>query len=68
MAACVRQAREPLGSALHDLLLVTGVLDDRIPQAAAGPRLQHRLDRPTLLVGIHARRQQTGDDDPRSWC
>ena len=51
-------------SALHDLLRVTGILDDRIPQAAAGPRLQHRLDRPALLVGIHARRQQTGDDDP----
>ena len=33
-------------SALHDLLRVTGILDDRIPQAAAGPQLQHRLDRP----------------------
>jgi len=51
-------------SALHDLLRVTGIIDDRIPQAAAGPRLRHRLDRPALLVGIHARRQQTGDDDP----
>jgi hypothetical protein len=51
-------------SALHDLLRITGILDDRIPQAAAGPQLQHRLDRPALLVGIHARRQQTGDDDP----
>jgi hypothetical protein len=51
-------------SALHDLLRVTGIIDDRIPQAVAGPRLPHRLDRPALLVGIHARRQQTGDDDP----
>jgi RNaseH domain of pPIWI_RE/pPIWI_RE module N-terminal domain/MID domain of pPIWI_RE len=51
-------------SALHDLLRVTGILDDRISQAAAGPRLQHRLDRSAVLVGIHARRQQTGDDDP----
>lgn len=50
-------------SALHDLLRVTGILDGRIPQAAAGPQLQHRLDRPALLVGIHGRRQQTGDDD-----
>jgi hypothetical protein len=51
-------------SALHDLLRVTGILDDRIPHAAAGPRLPRRLDRPALLVGIHARRQQTGGDDP----
>jgi hypothetical protein len=51
-------------SALHDLLRVTGILDDRILQAAAGPQLPLRLDRPALLVGIHARRQQTGDDDP----
>lgn len=50
-------------SALHDLLRIAGVIDDRIPKAVAGPMLRHRLDRPALLVGIHARRQQTGDDD-----
>jgi hypothetical protein len=51
-------------SALQDLLRITGILDHRIPQAAADPRLPHRLDRPALLVGVHARRQQTGDEDP----
>jgi hypothetical protein len=50
-------------SALHDLLRIAGVIDDRITKAVTGPRLRHPLDRPALLVGIHARRQQTGDDD-----
>jgi RNaseH domain of pPIWI_RE/pPIWI_RE module N-terminal domain/MID domain of pPIWI_RE len=50
-------------SALHDLLRIAGIIDDRIPKAVTGPKLRHPLDRPALLVGIHARRQQTGDDD-----
>jgi hypothetical protein len=51
-------------SALQDLLRVTGIFDHRIPQAVADPRLPHRLDRSALLVGVHARRQQTGGEDP----
>lgn len=49
-------------SALHDLLRIVGILDGRILQAVTSPR-HHRLDRPVLLVGIHARRQQTGDNE-----
>jgi RNaseH domain of pPIWI_RE/pPIWI_RE module N-terminal domain/MID domain of pPIWI_RE len=52
-------------SALHDLLRIAGILDDRIPQAVTGSKLRHPLDRPALLVGIHARRQQTGNDDDK---
>jgi hypothetical protein len=50
-------------SALYDLLRNAGFLDDRIPQAVTTPGLRHRLDRPALLVGIHARRQQADTDD-----
>ncbi len=34
------------------------------PAGAAGRGLDYRLDRPALLIGIHARRQQTGQDEP----
>ena len=51
-------------SALQDLLRTAGILDHRIQAAAAGAGLNYRLDRPALLIGIHARRQQTGHDDP----
>jgi RNaseH domain of pPIWI_RE/pPIWI_RE module N-terminal domain/MID domain of pPIWI_RE len=51
-------------SALQDLLRASGILDHRIPRAAAGTGLAHRFSRPALLVGVHARRQQTTDHDP----
>ncbi|GAB2887643.1 RNaseH domain-containing protein [Streptomyces mayteni] len=47
-------------SALRDLLRAAGVLDDRLLEAVAAGGRRHGLTRKTLLVGIHARRQQTG--------
>lgn len=32
--------------ALHDLLRIAGILDNRIPKAVTGPKLLHSLDRP----------------------
>lgn len=50
-------------AALRDLLRAAGVLDDRLLAAISGNGMPNRLDRKALLVGIHARRQQTGGDD-----
>ncbi|MET9318257.1 RNaseH domain-containing protein [Kribbella sp. NPDC003505] len=50
-------------AAMRDLLRSAGVIDHRLPNALTSPRLQHRLDRPALLVGLHVRRQQTGSDE-----
>lgn len=47
-------------SALRDLLRAAGVLDNRLLEAVAAGGRPHGLTRKTLLVGIHARRQQTG--------
>lgn len=45
---------------LRDLLRAAGVLDRRTSDALTKPR-HCPLEQDTLLVGIHARRQQTGD-------
>ncbi|MGW8570206.1 RNaseH domain-containing protein [Streptomyces niveus] len=49
-------------AALRDLLRSSGVLDDRLLVALTGERLPNPLDRTALLVGIHMRRQQTGEN------
>ncbi|WP_416873699.1 RNaseH domain-containing protein [Kitasatospora sp. SC0581] len=46
-------------AALRDLLRAAGVLDDRLLEAVIAGGRPHGLTRGTLLVGIHARRQQT---------
>ncbi|WFF08717.1 RNaseH domain-containing protein [Micromonospora sp. WMMD1076] len=46
-------------AALRDLLRSAGVLDERVRSAVARIRLRNRLDRRTLLLGIHARAQRT---------
>lgn len=51
-------------AALRDLLRSAGVLDGRVPGALTHVSLPHRLTHPVLLVGIHARRQQTGKGEP----
>ncbi|MBT2208731.1 RNaseH domain-containing protein [Actinomadura sp. NEAU-AAG7] len=51
-------------AALRDLLRGAGILDDRMPAALTIERLPNALTRRTLLVGVHARRQQNGDGDP----
>ncbi|MFI0418823.1 RNaseH domain-containing protein [Spongiactinospora sp. 9N601] len=51
-------------AALRDLLRAAGVLDSRVLDALITPKLPNALERDTLLVGIHARRQQTGTGDP----
>ncbi|WP_328914191.1 MULTISPECIES: RNaseH domain-containing protein [unclassified Streptomyces] len=47
-------------AALRDLLRAAGVLDNRLLAAVVAGGRPHGLARKTLLVGIHARRQQTG--------
>ncbi|MFE3382851.1 RNaseH domain-containing protein, partial [Streptomyces anulatus] len=49
-------------AALRDLLRATGVLDNRLLDSVIAGRRPHGLARKALLVGIHARRQQTGTD------
>ncbi|MEV4252726.1 RNaseH domain-containing protein [Spirillospora sp. NPDC049652] len=51
-------------AALRDLLRAAGILDDRMPAALTDARKPNPLSRRTLLVGVHARRQQTGDGEP----
>jgi RNaseH domain of pPIWI_RE/pPIWI_RE module N-terminal domain/MID domain of pPIWI_RE len=56
-AAALRHAS---ASALRDLLRGAGVVDHRVANAAAADDLVARLDQPAILVGIHARLQQSG--------
>ncbi|SFD43009.1 RNaseH domain-containing protein [Streptomyces aidingensis] len=49
-------------AALRDLLRAAGVLDHRLLDAVTAGGRPHGLDRKVLLVGIHARRQQTGKE------
>ncbi|WP_214104481.1 RNaseH domain-containing protein [Acrocarpospora catenulata] len=51
-------------AALRDLLRAAGILDRRLLDALTTSRLKYPLNRKTLLVGIHLRRQQTGNGDP----
>lgn len=48
-------------AALRDLLRAAGVMDERLLEAVAAGGRPTGLSRSTLLVGIHARRQQTGE-------
>lgn len=48
---------------LRDLLRACGVIDYRVAQAVIKPP-QYPMERDTLLIGIHARRQQTGGGEP----
>ncbi len=48
-------------AALRDLLRAVGVLDDRLLEAVVAAHGPLGLSRKTLLVGIHVRRQQTGE-------
>ncbi len=50
------------GAALRDLLRAAGVVDNRLLDAVTAGGRPHGLARSTLLVGVHARRQQTGAD------
>lgn len=56
-AAALRHAR---AFALRDLLRGAGVVDHRLANAASADDLVARLDQPAILVGIHARLQQSG--------
>ncbi|MFE2040859.1 RNaseH domain-containing protein [Streptomyces sp. NPDC059477] len=47
-------------AALRDLLRAAGVLDQRLLDAVIAGGRPHGLARKALLVGVHARRQQTG--------
>ncbi|MFD4337931.1 RNaseH domain-containing protein [Streptomyces anulatus] len=47
-------------AALRDLLRAAGVLDNRLLDSVIAGGRPHGLARKALLVGIHARRQQTG--------
>ncbi|MEU2874845.1 RNaseH domain-containing protein [Streptomyces sp. NPDC007070] len=47
-------------AALRDLLRAAGILDHRLLDAVRAGGRPHGLAREALLVGIHARRQQTG--------
>jgi RNaseH domain of pPIWI_RE/pPIWI_RE module N-terminal domain/MID domain of pPIWI_RE len=49
-------------AALHDVLRIAGILDNRIYDAVTKPKLGP-LTRSAMLVGIHARRQQTKETD-----
>ncbi|KEF17062.1 hypothetical protein DF18_31545 [Streptomyces rimosus] len=49
-------------AALRDLLRAAGVLDSRLLEAVVAGGRPNGLTRKSLLVGIHARRQQTGAD------
>ncbi|MEU6354947.1 RNaseH domain-containing protein [Streptomyces sp. NPDC047072] len=49
-------------AALRDLLRAAGILDDRLLGAVAAGGRPNGLTRKVLLVGIHARRQQTGEE------
>lgn len=49
-------------AALRDLLRAAGILDRRLLDAVIAGGRTHGLDRPALLVGVHARRQQTGTE------
>ncbi|MFM9444315.1 RNaseH domain-containing protein [Streptomyces acidiscabies] len=49
-------------AALRDLLRAAGVLDGRLLDAVAAGGRPNVLTRKVLLVGIHARRQQTGEE------
>jgi hypothetical protein len=49
-------------AALRDLLRAAGILDDRLLEAVVAGGRPHGLTRSTLLVGIHARRQQTREE------
>ncbi|GAA1035650.1 RNaseH domain-containing protein [Streptomyces murinus] len=48
-------------AALRDLLRAAGVLDDRLLAAVAADGRPNGLAKKALLIGIHARRQQTGE-------
>jgi len=53
-------------AALRDLLRAAGVVDHRLAHATAAGDLAARLDQPAILVGIHARLQQSaGNGTPR---
>jgi RNaseH domain of pPIWI_RE/MID domain of pPIWI_RE len=56
-AAALRHAS---AFALRDLLREAGVVDHRLANAASADDLVARLDQPAILVGIHARLQQSG--------
>jgi hypothetical protein len=56
-AAALRHAS---AFALRDLLRGAGVVDHRLANAASADDLVARLDQPAILVGIHARLQQSG--------
>jgi hypothetical protein len=49
-------------AALRDLLRAAGILDNRLLEAVAANGRPNGLTRKVLLVGIHARRQQTGEE------
>ncbi|MGV9338997.1 RNaseH domain-containing protein [Streptomyces sp. NPDC003688] len=49
-------------AALRDLLRAAGVLDNRLLDSVIAGGRPHGLARKALLVGIHARRQQTGTE------
>ncbi|SMF38957.1 RNaseH domain-containing protein [Streptomyces sp. Amel2xC10] len=49
-------------AALRDLLRAAGILDNRLLEAVAAGGRPNTLTRKVLLVGIHARRQQTGEE------
>lgn len=64
--ATPKRKREATRASLRGLLLNAGIIDHRVARATTDPRLRQQLNCPALLVGIHARRQQTGtgDEDP----
>lgn len=62
--ATAKTKKEAAQASLRGLLHNAGIIDHRLANAAASPKLHHQLHCPALLVGIHARRQQTGDEEP----